>query len=52
MAQKSKYKSDAFEAIHSSASGMYRIGAIDKATMRRFDKSCLAVPSSNGAQTN
>jgi putative transcriptional regulator len=44
MATKLKYKSDAFEAIHSSVSGMYRAGTIDKATMRRFDKSCLAVP--------
>ena len=45
MAKNNKYKSDAFEAIHSSATGMYRAGAIDKATMRRFDKSCLAVPA-------
>ena len=39
-----KFKSDAFEAIHSSAAGMFRMGTIDKATMRRFDKSCLTVP--------
>jgi putative transcriptional regulator len=39
-----KYKSDAFEAIHSSVAGMYRVGTIDKATMRHFDDSCLAVP--------
>ena len=39
-----KFKSDAFEAIHSSASGMFRVGTIDKATMRRFDQSCLTVP--------
>ncbi|KKI21532.1 helix-turn-helix domain-containing protein (plasmid) [Sphingomonas panni] len=39
-----KFKSDAFEAIHSAASGMYRVGTIDKATMRDFDESCLAVP--------
>ena len=39
-----KFKSDAFEAIHSSAAGMFRMGTIDKATMRRFDKSCLKVP--------
>jgi putative transcriptional regulator len=38
-----KYKSDAFEAIHSSVAGMYRVGTIDKATMRHFDDSCLAV---------
>ena len=44
MTRNRKYKSDAFEAIHSSATGMYRVGAIDKATMRKFDESCLAVP--------
>lgn len=44
MAIKGKFKSDAFEAIHSSASAMYRIGVIDKATMRRFDESCLVAP--------
>lgn len=44
MAQKLKYKSDIAEAIHNSVSGMYRIGTIDKATMRRFDKSCLVAP--------
>jgi putative transcriptional regulator len=40
-----KYKSDAFEAIHSSVSGMYRAGTIDRATMREFDASCLSVPA-------
>jgi putative transcriptional regulator len=44
MANKRKFKSDAFEAIHSSASALLRVGAIDKATMREFDESCLAVP--------
>ncbi len=44
MATKSKYKSDAFEAIHSSVSAMYRVGTIDKATMRKFDLSCLVNP--------
>jgi putative transcriptional regulator len=38
------YKSDALEAIHSSVLGMYLIGAIDEATMREFDESCLAEP--------
>jgi putative transcriptional regulator len=41
---KQSYKSDAFEAIHSSARALYRVGAIDKATMRNFDASCLASP--------
>jgi putative transcriptional regulator len=40
-----KYKGDAFEAIHSAVSGMYRAGTIDKATMREFDESCLSVPA-------
>jgi putative transcriptional regulator len=40
-----KFKSDAFEAIHSSASAMFRVGAIDKATMREFDAACLSVPA-------
>ncbi len=44
MTTKRKFKSDAFEAIHSNVSGMYRAGTIDKATMREFDESCLAVP--------
>ena len=44
MAAKRKFKNDAFEAIHSSASAMYKVGAIDKATMRSFDASCLASP--------
>jgi putative transcriptional regulator len=44
MATKRKFKSDAFEAIHSSASAMHKVGVIDKATMRSFDASCLASP--------
>jgi putative transcriptional regulator len=44
MTTKRKFKSEAFEAIHSSVSGMYRAGTIDKATMREFDESCLVVP--------
>ena len=44
MAANQKFKSDLSEAIHSSASAMYRVGAIDQATMREFDESCLTVP--------
>jgi putative transcriptional regulator len=44
MSRNRKYKSDAFEAIHSSVAGMYRAGTVNKATMRRFDQSCLAAP--------
>ncbi len=39
-----KFKSDAFEAVHSAVAGMYRAGTIDKATMRDFDETCLAAP--------
>lgn len=45
MTRNRKYKSEAFEAIHSAVSGMYRAGTIDKATMREFDASCLTVPA-------
>ena len=44
MATKRKFKSEAFEAIHSSARSLLKVGAIDKATMREFDQSCLATP--------
>ena len=42
---KPKFKSDAFQAIHTSASALLKIGAIDKTTMRGFDQGCLAVPT-------
>jgi putative transcriptional regulator len=41
---KNQFKSDAFEAIHSSALALFKIGTIDKATMRSFDESCIASP--------
>jgi putative transcriptional regulator len=44
MTTKAKFKSEVFEAIHSSASALRKVGAIDKATMRSFDVSCLASP--------
>lgn len=44
MATKRKFKSNAFEAIHSSAAALYKVGAIDKTTMRHFDESCLTAP--------
>ena len=46
MTTKRKFKSEVFEAIHSSASAILKVGALDKATMRHFDASCLAVPQS------
>jgi putative transcriptional regulator len=36
------YKDDLSEALHRSASALYKVGAFDKATMREFDESCLA----------
>jgi putative transcriptional regulator len=45
MPNKPKFKSNAFEAIHNTAQGLYRAGAIDKTTMREFDESCLLVPA-------
>lgn len=44
MAKKIQFKSEAFEAIHTSATALLKVGAIDKATMRDFDISCLTVP--------
>lgn len=44
MPKSTQYKSDAFEAIHRSAAALHKVGAINKATMRHFDESCLAVP--------
>ncbi len=44
MATKRNYKSDAFEAIHSAAEALHKVGAISKSTMRDFDASCLSVP--------
>ncbi|MDP1703596.1 MAG: DNA-binding transcriptional regulator [Sulfurimicrobium sp.] len=45
MTTKHKFKSDAFEAIHSSAAALYEVGAINKTTLREFDESCLTAPS-------
>ncbi len=46
MATKRKSKSDALEAIHTSARALFKVGAIDKTTLREFDETCLSVPSS------
>lgn len=45
MATKPKFKTDAFEAIHSSASALYKVGVMSKTTMRGFDVACLAAPA-------
>ena len=44
MTTKRKFKSDLSESIHASAAALLKVGAIDKATMRRFDESCLVAP--------
>jgi putative transcriptional regulator len=44
MTTRAKFKSDAFEAVHSATEGLHRAGTLDKATMRDFDQSCLASP--------
>ncbi|SMF03844.1 DNA-binding transcriptional regulator [Neorhizobium sp. CSC1952] len=44
MATRRKFKSDAFEAIHSAVEGMYEAGTIDKETLRTFDETCLSIP--------
>ena len=36
-----KHRSRLSEAIHETASGLHRAGLLDKATMRKFDASCL-----------
>ena len=41
MTKRTRFKSDVDEAIHSAASDLFKVGAIDKATMRDFDASCL-----------
>lgn len=42
MKKKTNYKSDAFESIHASATALFKVGAIDKVTMRKFDEGCIA----------
>ena len=41
MAMKTKYRSRISAAIHETASGLHKIGLIDKTTLREFDASCL-----------
>jgi putative transcriptional regulator len=45
MTTKQKFKNDALAAIHASATALQKVGAIDQTTMRQFDESCLAVPT-------
>jgi len=41
MSETNQYRSDAFAAIHETMDALQQIGAIDKATMRNFDQTCL-----------
>ena len=45
MTTKRKFKSDVLKAIHTSASALHKVGAVNKATMREFDASCIATVS-------
>jgi putative transcriptional regulator len=45
MTTKQKFKSDAFAVIPASSAAMQGVGAIDQTTMRQFDETCLAVPT-------
>ncbi|MCJ2060889.1 DNA-binding transcriptional regulator [Methylobacterium sp. J-048] len=38
---KKTYRSDALQSLHAAVTDSYAVGAIDKATMRRFDVACL-----------
>ncbi|KWU83055.1 DNA-binding protein [Salmonella enterica subsp. enterica serovar Kentucky] len=42
MSAKTKFKSPAFEAIHSAASGLFSVDAIPQETMRSFDTTCFS----------
>ena len=42
MTAKTKFKSPAFEAIHSDAAGLYSVDAIAQETMRSFDETCIS----------
>lgn len=45
MKSRRKFKSELSKAIHSSTAALLSVGAIDQATMREFDESCLTVPA-------
>ena len=36
-----KYKSEIYEVVHHDAVEMFKVGAISKAEMKKFDKMCL-----------
>lgn len=41
MSKTQQYKSEAFAAIHETMDSLYQVGAVNKKTMRDFDKACL-----------
>jgi putative transcriptional regulator len=41
MTMTKKYQSAATAAIHEGVSDLYKVGAVDKMTMRKFDALCL-----------
>jgi putative transcriptional regulator len=41
MVRKRAYRSDVLRSAHLAAEDLHAIGAIDKATMRYFDRACL-----------
>ncbi|HWE21961.1 MAG TPA: DNA-binding transcriptional regulator [Hyphomicrobiaceae bacterium] len=45
---KRAYRSDALRAAHVTVEGLHKIGLVDKATMRRFDASCLTTVENLG----
>ncbi|MBO9192628.1 hypothetical protein J5277_00775 [Rhizobium sp. 16-449-1b] len=45
MTTRRKFKSDVFEAIHSSAQALFKVGGIDESMLRDFDCACLTVAS-------
>ncbi len=52
MATQRKFKSDAFEAIHSSASALHRVDAISDKAMREFDETCSTTADINSTPSN
>jgi putative transcriptional regulator len=51
MSRKKTYRSDVLGSVHSVAEDLHAIGAIDKATMRRFNKTCLTDVAELAPQT-
>ena len=52
MEAKPKFKSGAFEAIHSSASALHCVDAISDEAMREFDQSCQTTTDINSMPSN